>query len=283
MAYRLMKFAGVDLPAGDMQSDTSGEVYAPVLSVVGGELDVYGTGYRGTQPRLRGSIVSHTATVTSPVETTVKGLKAMLGTRGLLTREWLTGGTQQIEARLLADPGMATPQRAWHRKTWRFQLLGDVWLGQTVGVMLDDPDNAWTLDSGVMLDDGTEALSGSNDITLNVANGGNAPFGHGSLTVKAVGADITRVHVWQDRDGVRIVDWEYTNTITPPNELVVQFKLKTVKVSGTNYYRYFNLLPAHKIRDWINIPPGGGEVRVVITSTGTMHETYFGSYRYAWY
>lgn len=287
MAYKLATFDGVTLPDAAMETDIGGEVYAPVLQIPGGYMDYYGTAVTGQQRRLAASVITHTFKVSSTIETTVRALRAKLGRRGLLYREWIGAGTHQMEARLIRITGKQDSNCNWTELTLHFQTLQDVWragLGTggagTVGVFLDD---GWDLDDGVDLDDGLTVETGSNDITLTPTNTGNANIHYGSLNIKAGTSPITYVHVWQNQDGQRIVDWEYTNLIGAGNTLTVHFTNKTVKVNGTNYYRYFNFLPGHKIDDWITIPPGGATVRVVLTSAGTDNQVYLGPYRYAWY
>ena len=286
MSYRLLKFDGLTLSSKNMDADNLGEVDAPVLQVAGGWFDVHGI----HQQQMRHSVIRQTMTYSgASMQTDINALRAKLGKRGFLTRQWKDESTtQQIEARLLRVSGQQSSNCSYHRLTAEFQLLRNVWLGALQnGVELDDPDAGWTLDDGIDLDENLTSYTGDNNVIIPLENDGNAEINYGSLTVKAVTTSITAIRVWQwgdaARGDTRLIDMQYNGTVAAGKEFVIQFALKTVRVNGTSVYDDFELLPAHRYPEWICIPPGGKQLRVNITSAGTAHETYFGTYRDAWY
>jgi hypothetical protein len=279
MSYKLTKFGATDLPGYNASSDNStGAIESLLTKVVGGYIDQRGTQQASQQP----GIVSKTFLVDydpHTIDETFRGLRALVGKRERLYREWRDGRVEWCHARMLPIRGDRQPRHNLIEATIDFERISPVWYF--------DYHGDWLLDSGIYLDSGYNLdggdiegtlSSGANNITCpNDGNGRNfAPIititGGTGTNISAIrfrGYDLTDPSFTTNRD----ITW--AGTMTDGDVLIVDCGKQSITFEGVADY---DGLTVDNKPYWFVIPAGGANLTINCTGTIGSGTTYSVSY-----
>lgn len=264
MAFRLLSFAGVSLPAYNWTADLSTPVAVnPVVNTIGGALDFYGARRRiplnGQEFELDAIIDPASA------QATIRQLKTLEGKYGALVRVHTDGTTSlQRNCRLLwvgfrpksRDHGVV------NMLTMRFFSLEPFWR------------------SASLTTHGPAAISSGSGIGVTIA--GEEDVIDGVLTIAATSniSSITVLHT-KTENGVTITSkFAKSNTLTSGNSWIVDTGQHTAKVNTTGDLANFALDSTHDEHiGWLRLLAGANVFTITLGSGGgTWQLQYYPAY-----
>lgn len=267
MSYTIVRFGSITLPVG-LTNYTLSPVPAQ-LSIVQTTAGAYNNNGSGRHKQAFPHSVSYKCTVTEDTlaanRTVLDALRAAVGTQTKLYRTGDDDGTiQHCMAILVAQPyERPHGNRMYiHEIELSFQQMGP-WRGVLHGT-------GWTLDSGILLDDGRNldetppiTMTSSPEI-LTISNNGNLPADDVRVIVTAGSVDIDHVYLSSE-----LVELRWTGTLLAGNELVIDSGAFSVLNAGSDAYSGMTLQPDHSIEGLLQIPEGESFLAVYFGGGGT--------------
>lgn len=283
MPYKLISFAGVDLPTWAYNWDvgTADTLDLDIQLPYGSFLDQFGS-QRAVPvlPRILPYSVIGVQASTAAVVTAYDALKRVLRKTGELIREDEQGTQQMCEARLTKISSIHTAK--YEGVTWQaFDLtfsLKSLWQGTAhpAGSYYFDEGNYF--DTGIYFDETVgqtvvDDISAQSSISFSLPNGGTADQRNIKITFELI--DI--LHDPPENDGsitnitfaCNDAAWVFSGTLdyvssTPSARAVLEVDCgkRTVFAEGVEAFEYFDMAAGHRGRAWLILPPGDSSATV---------------------
>lgn len=222
MAYRLYRFGATTLlPLGDPQDDVAGaEVPSDAVAVAGGSVH-YAYGASSIIP-VRRHTINHRGIYSSDVENSVDEILAMVGQRAQLWRIRASDSSLQWKyAKLLSGRWQRDKEQSQHA---------------VVDLKFDAKGN-WR-ESGYS----SANRTGTGSVTVGSTDGDAwCFFGN----VMRYTASSTGTHTLRVQNTPRVIDWQWSGTMTSGHVLVVDSDTWTVTNNGADAYSGFTINAGH--------------------------------------
>ena len=234
MPYILDEFNGVTLPISMPQNDFTTEVQPGVVPLLAGAFDYNGSEqiYHRGQGNSKSALLNEANQAS--IISTFQALRAQVGKRGKLYRQWDDATREWVWARFV---GLSGRRELEHTLTlpasMNFQIFSAVWSSETQTTVNQDVDN--------------------DPQTVSVTNNGNADVANPiiTITMPVMGSNVTSVQI--EKSGS--IDMTWTGTLGSEQVLIIDCGQKAITVNGTNAYD-LTFTSSHTITDWIRIEPG---------------------------
>ena len=252
MSYIITAFDGLTLDekCNGAEDVGGGEVAARCVTMAGGGLyDAWGgeTAPRGlTTIAKKGDVVSTSA---ANFRTALNAIKAKIGKRGVLWRQWDDGTEEWCIARLTGESSSRTPGNILDLPVdLTFTMVSPVWYGKTINTV-----------SG--------SFAGAS-ATLSLPNDGNAPVANAVITLTSpASAPATITSLVVSKSGQTYFTW--SGSLAAGQSLVIDCGAKSVKRAGINAYALV-FSTSHTISDWLRLDPGANSVTFTVSPLGAV-------------
>lgn len=255
MPYKLSLFGSLTLPQYEGANDVgAGQALASLVTLPGGGVfDSLGDGQaaRGRRQIVKkGELV---ATSAANFRTQANALRAVLGKRDKLWREWDDGTDEWVYARLIGlDAERKTGNILDQEFTLTFDVLSPVWNCDTQQFEI-------------------AVLSASGN--LSAPNDGNVDVKNAVLTINPASSVSGLVITMTG------VELKYNAAIGSTELLVIDFGAKSVQLDGADAFTDFELGTNHAIEDWLVLAPGSNTITLTFSSGAlTATITYYDGY-----
>ena len=211
-------------------------------------------------------------------KTYFEGLRALVGWRGRLYREWDNGtDVEWITARFVGISAERQIENRFHIEVdLTFEAYSHYWHGDFVGT--------WLLDSGEFFDTGLDLDAGGDEVVLDaspksftISMTGNAIVNDPTITITAGGANITAIEIKNTTAG-HLAELDYTGTINAGDDLVINCANYSVLNNGSGDESNFAIGSTHAINEWFRLAPGDNTITVTFTGGSTDSEIDFDYY-----
>jgi len=198
---------------------------------------------------IKGSI-STLSQSSSALETQERALRALLGVRGSLVRQWMSSANQEtIQARLIGISAQRRLENNQHLEmALAFQLLWPSWDGSSHS--------------------DTHNLSGA-PTTFNQLNNGNAPTSRVVITVVPAGSNITYVSIQRSFGGTTYNDLQWSGTLVVGQSLVIDCGKRSVRNNGAEAFSGLSFGIQQRHDKWMQLDPGTNGISVSKTGGST--------------
>ncbi len=256
--YRFDRFGAITLPLYNRQTNQApAAARTAIVQTIAGAFDSDGAGRSPAKfPHnlmLRCVVAESTA---AAQRIALDTLRQAVGLRGNLYRlADVDSSSQRALCRLVAMDleRNASKDKATQEVVLRFSQQGP-WLGTV-------HSGPWTLDSGVLLDEGY-ALDVSSSIytfatptTVWLTNDGNLPHSDVIMSVKATSGTLNALGITAAG-----VDMVWSGVLNAGHELVIDFGAQSVTVDGNDAYSGLELTNNHIIEEWLVLNPGANSL-----------------------
>jgi len=272
--YHLHRFGTYELPDRMPSSDISTGAYVtdPFNLSDGGAYDPLGTEESVTQSyNLSKTAIFYFATEAAR-RTFEEGLRALVGTRDKLYREWDNGDLEWVTARFKRISGSRELENRRHLEVdMEFEVYSYYWHGAFDGI--------WTFDAGFFFDSGLTFDPDGNTFTLDASpkdvtidGDGNAIVKDVLITLTAGSLDITAFDLESDTGA----HFSWSGTLTAGDSLAIDTGALTVLNNGVDGYANFTLESDHALNEWFRVVTGDNVITVTITGGDTDSTLAFG-------
>lgn len=269
--YTFDRFGAITLP---LYNRTSVQSPAPareaIVQTIAGAFDSDGSGRsmpKWPQTLSLRCIVAEDSKATQ--RTVLDALRAAVGLRGKLYRiADSDASSQRAPCRLVAlEVERNQKDLTTQEVQLRFQQLGP-WQGTV-------HSGPWTLDSGVLLDEGyaldvsSSVYTFSTPTTVWLSNGGNLPHSDVIMAVTATSGTLYALGITATG-----ADMVWSGVLNAGHQLLVDFGAQAVTVDGNDAYAGLELTDNHTIEEWLLLNPGANSLYLNPVGGATVQVTF---------